>query len=75
MTKDAMRQPPPISLYSVEEDGELVLYLDFDGRPIAKRRSGETWTILDDRYTVTGLEPGGYDEITIGLTQSSPRSQ
>jgi len=50
-------------MVAVEEEGEVVLYVEVDGKRIAKRYSGQG---LEPGYTVRGSEPGGdYNTVTI----------
>jgi hypothetical protein len=42
----------------VDLGGEAVLYVEFEGKRIARRRAGELWTIIEPGYTVRGAEPG-----------------
>jgi hypothetical protein len=53
-------------MVAVEEEGEVVLYVEVDGKRIAKRYSGQGWISLEPGYTVRGSEPGGdYNTVTI----------
>jgi len=58
--KSAAKQadPPEALMRFVEENGEVVCYVDVDGKPIAKRYSGQGWISLEPGYTVHGSEPG-----------------
>jgi hypothetical protein len=49
---------PEAQLRFVEENGEVVCYVEFDGKRIAKRYSGQGWSSLEPGYTVHGSEPG-----------------
>jgi hypothetical protein len=53
-----------------EEDDDLVLFCEVNGKPIAKRYSGENWLSLEPGWTVRGGEPVNYDTIEI---EYSPR--
>jgi hypothetical protein len=53
------RKMPPARMMMVAEEGTVVLYVEFDGKRIAKRYSGEGWISLEPGYTVRGSEPGG----------------
>jgi hypothetical protein len=53
-----------------KEDDDLVLFCELNGKPIAKRYSGENWLSLEPGWTVRGGEPGDYDTIEI---EYSPR--
>ena len=53
------RKMPPARMMMVAEEGVVVLYVEFDGKRIAKRYSGERWINLEPGYTVRGPEPGG----------------
>jgi hypothetical protein len=57
MTK-AKAKYPEAHLKYVEEDGDLILVVEFHGRRIAKRYSGKNWISLEPGYTVRGSEPG-----------------
>jgi hypothetical protein len=53
-------------LQFVEENGDLVLYLEKDFRRIAKRYSGGNWIILEPGYRVSGSEPGAdYNKLVV----------
>jgi hypothetical protein len=49
----------------VEEGAEPVVYLDYGGRPIAKRHPRASWISLEPGWIVTGAEPGSYDTISV----------
>jgi hypothetical protein len=49
-----------------KEDDDLVLFCEVNGKPVAKRYSGENWLILEPGWRVRGGEPGDYDTIEIG---------
>jgi hypothetical protein len=54
------------AFHFVEENGELVLYVEKDFRRIAKRYSGGNWIILEPGYKVSGSEPGtDYSKLVI----------
>jgi hypothetical protein len=58
--------PPEALLRFVEENGVGVLYVEFDGKRIAKRYSGQGWISLEPGYTVYGSEPGAdYDTVEV----------
>jgi hypothetical protein len=50
--------PPNARMRLVEENGEVVCYVNVEGKPIAKRYSGQGWISLEPGYTVCGSEPG-----------------
>lgn len=50
------------------ENGRAVLYCVLDGRRIAKRYQGESWTVLEPGYTVKGGEPGNYMPLIVERT-------
>ncbi len=57
---------PKAQLRLVEENGDVVLYVEFDGKRIAKRYSGQGWISLEPGYTVHGSEPGAdYDTVEV----------
>jgi hypothetical protein len=41
-----------------QEGNNTTLYLELDGRPIAKRYPGKSWIVLEPGYHVHGGEPG-----------------
>jgi hypothetical protein len=47
------------------EHSEEVLYIEVNGKRIAKRYPGETWISLDRNYRVEGGDPSDYDAVTI----------
>jgi hypothetical protein len=56
---------------ALEADGYL--YLDFLGRRIAKRESGDLeWTILVPGFAVTGGVAGDYESIDIAYHGEQP---
>jgi hypothetical protein len=64
------------NLEFVEEDGEPVLYVEVEGKRIAKRYSGQNWIALEPGYTVRGSEPGAsYDTIEVEYdpTKATPQ--
>jgi len=59
-------QTEDATLRFVEENDDLVLYVEKDFRRIAKRYSGGNWIILEPGYRVFGSEPGAnYNKLTI----------
>ena len=58
---------------TVAFDGDL-LRLYFDEKLIATRESGKTWTVIDQRYRVSGGEPGNYDQITVLEVTGDPNA-
>jgi hypothetical protein len=73
-----MRKQRPVTITGelsfIREGDEFFVYLTLAGRPLAKRRGGESWIMLDPRYKVTGGEPGDYDTITIEPVPGELRS-
>jgi hypothetical protein len=57
--------PEDVVLALREEDDDLVLFCEVDGKPIAKRYSGESWLILEPGWTVLGGGPGNYGTIEL----------
>jgi hypothetical protein len=54
----------------VLEGGGGTLFVEFDGRRIARRGPGAMkWTILVPGYTVTGGTPGDEDRLEIGYSR------
>jgi hypothetical protein len=53
-----------------KENEDLVLFCEVNGKPIAKRHSGENWLSREPGWTVRGGEPGDYDTIEF---EYSPR--
>jgi hypothetical protein len=51
--------------FTKDEQGERVLYIEANGKRIAKRYPGEPWISLDRSYQVEGGDMSDYDEITI----------
>jgi hypothetical protein len=49
---------------TVTIDGKWA-YLTVDGRRIARRRSGENWSILVRGWKVRGGAPGNYDRVEV----------
>jgi hypothetical protein len=69
-------ESPPAKLEFVEEGGDLVLYVEIDGKRIAKRYSGQNWIALEPGYTVRGSEPGGdYNKIEIEYRPDAAMAQ
>jgi hypothetical protein len=67
---------PPAQLRFVEENGDLVLYCEFDGKVIAKRYSQQNWISVEPGFSVAGSEPGGdYNRIEIEFDPSKARQQ
>jgi hypothetical protein len=60
-----MTNSPDAEMSVIEEGGEPVLYLEFDGKRIAKRYSGQGWIILEPGYKVHGGEPGSYGTVSV----------
>jgi hypothetical protein len=58
-----MPRVPSAKLEIVEENGEGVLYVEFEGRRIARRRGGERWVSIEPGYTVRGGEPGSESDV------------
>jgi len=54
------------NLVFVPENDDLVLYVELDGKRIAKRFSGQNWISLVPGYTVRGSEPGA-DSSTLDI--------
>jgi hypothetical protein len=48
----AKRQHPEAQLRCVKENDDLVLYCDVEGKPIAKRYSGQNWISLEPGWRV-----------------------
>jgi hypothetical protein len=64
------------TLSFVEEDDDLVLYCEVDGKRIAKRYSGKPWFSLEPGYTVRGSEPGSdYNSIEIEYSSNGTQPQ
>jgi hypothetical protein len=60
------KRAPEAQLRVVEENGVGVLYVEFDGKRVAKRYSGQGWISLEPGYTVHGSEPGTeYDTVSV----------
>jgi hypothetical protein len=59
----------------VEENDAPVMYLEADGKQIAKRYPGERWINLEPGYTVRGGEPGDGElpSIEYDPTHASPQ--
>jgi hypothetical protein len=53
------RKTEDAAMCFVEENGGAVLYVEVDGKRIAKRYPGGNWIALEPGYTVHGSEPGG----------------
>jgi hypothetical protein len=58
-----MPRTPSARMEIIEEDGVGVLYIEVDGKRIARRRGGELWTIIEPGYTVRGCDPGFESDI------------
>jgi hypothetical protein len=56
------KQIPEAKMEFVEENGDLVLCVEVDGKRIAKRYSGQNWISLEPGYTVRGSEPGASND-------------
>jgi hypothetical protein len=70
------KSAPPARLRYVEENGEVVLHCEFDGKIIAKRYSQQNWISLEPGFVVRGSEPGGdYSSISIEYDPSRARQQ
>jgi hypothetical protein len=59
----------------VEENGEGILYVEVEGKRVARRRSGEQWVNIEPGYTVRGCEPGNYDWLEIESSPADARLQ
>jgi hypothetical protein len=64
----------------VTEGGEPVMYLELNGKRIAKRYPGQSWITLEPGYRVAGGEPGTYElgspgTISIKYNDSDARPQ
>jgi hypothetical protein len=64
-----------VDLEFVQEPGGPVLYASVDGKRIARRRSGQTWTNIEPGYVVRGGEPGNYDNVVVEYTGTNARPQ
>jgi len=54
------------TLRFVEENGDLVLYLEKDFKKIAKRYPRGNWIVLEPGYKVCGSEPGtNYSKLVV----------
>jgi hypothetical protein len=55
-----------------EEDGEPIVYVEFDGKRIAKRYPGDEWISLAPGYTVSGCEGDSdvYNNLRITVAHS-----
>jgi hypothetical protein len=62
---------------SLEEEGDdMVLYVIFNGKRIAKRQCGQNWINLEPGYTVTGSEPGtDYNSVVIDFDPELAKAQ
>jgi hypothetical protein len=76
-TFEAMtRTAKEVKLECVIENGEPVLYVEVDGKRIAKRYSGQNWISLEPGYTVPGSEPGtDYSTIEVEYDDSKAQPQ
>jgi len=69
-------QPKEAQLVFVEEDGVPILYVEVDGKRIARREPGRGWTSLEPGYTVRGSEPGSdYNTIEVEFDPTAARPQ
>jgi len=67
---------PTGKLKCVIENGEPVLYCEFDGRRIARRLPGENWVSLERGCKVRGSEPGGnYKTLEVVFSPTSAEPQ
>jgi hypothetical protein len=70
------KQHPHANLLFVAENDTVVLYVEVEGKRIARRGSRENWTMLEPGYTVRGSEPGGnpgYLEIEFNPHAAQPQ--
>ena len=55
----------PLGEVAVVISDSGIIYVEVDGKRIARRGANEDWVSLDPEYIVSGCEPGNYDELVI----------
>jgi hypothetical protein len=69
-------EPPPAQIVCTIEDDVPVLYVETQGKRIAKRYSRRNWISLERGYTVRGSEPGAdYNKIEIEYRSDAAMAQ
>jgi hypothetical protein len=69
------RAPDEASLVIEQEESSSVLYVELEGKRIAKRYPGQRWINLEPGYSVRGAEPGDLDVLAIEYHATEARPQ